>query len=153
MLRELENLLRDIAEQNAGVGGQPAARPSPAPVRDEPIELVDAEIIDAEPVRSWRDHSANEPIHRLDADDITQHADHLGAEVGQADEKLDARIHSKFDHDLSKLDDAYKDEDGGDTTTEHETPALDVAGMLRDPRSISQAIILSEVLNRPLDRW
>ncbi len=148
MLRELENLLRDIAEQNAAVGGRPAARPAPVPV--EPVE---AEIIDAEPVHSWRDSSPNQPIHHLDTDDVTEHADHLGADLAQTDERLEARIHSRFDRDLTELDDVYKDEDSSDTPAGSETPPLDVAQMLRNPQSICQAIILSEVLNRPLDRW
>jgi hypothetical protein len=158
MMRELENLLREIAEQRRG-GGQPAGRYRGSPVDAqsvEPVDLiepVDAEIVDAEPVHDWRKDNADQPVHRLDTDDLTQHAAHLGAQVGLADEKLEARIHDKFDHDLSKIDDAYADtrRDGG--TTEQTAASLDVAEMLRNPQSIRQAIILSEVLNRPLDRW
>ena len=150
MLRELENLLRDITEQQPVQGQRPAARPAPAPVQ---AQAVEAEIIDAEPVHQWQRDAADQPIHRLDTDDITQHADQLGAKVGMADERLEAHIHDKFDHDLSQLDDIYGDGKDGDKPADPSARSLDVAKMLGEPQSIRQAIILSEVLNRPLDRW
>ncbi len=37
--------------------------------------------------------------------------------------------------------------------TAAETPAGQIAAMLADPAGVRQAIVLSEILNRPSDRW
>ncbi len=150
MLRELEKLLREISEPRPAQAAKPAAQPARAPVLAQPVE---AEIIEGEPVHDWRRDTADQPIHRLDTDDITQHASQLGAKVGMADEKLEARIHSKFDHDLSHLDEIYGDKKDSDEPTEGSAASGDIAEMLRNPQSVRQAIILSEILKRPLDRW
>ena len=138
MLRELENLLRDITEQQPA---QAPSRPSRRPVQQQPIEYLDAEVVEAEPVHEG---IAEHVSHHLDTKDVTSRASQLGAAVGQADDKLEAHIHDKFDHDLSKIDDLPTDaEEAGKPV------ASEIAEMLRDPKSIRQAVILSEILNRP----
>ena len=143
MLRELENLLRDITEQQPA---QAPSRPSRRPVQQQPIEYLDAEVVEAEPVHEG---IAEHVSHHLDTKDVTSRASQLGAAVGQADDKLEARIHDKFDHDLSKIDDLPTDAEEAGKPPGGKPVASEIAEMLRDPKSIRQAVILSEILNRP----
>ena len=137
MLRELESLLREIAEQQAVQKSGRSPRPTAPGARP-----VEAEIVEAEPVEA--EESVAEYVqHHLNTNDITNEASQLGAEVARADDNLQAHIHDRFDHDLSVIDDLPTNEDAP------ATPESDIAKMLRNPTSIRQAIILSEILSRP----
>ena len=167
IMRELENLLREIAEQQQPAAQQPA-RPRPAPQprpagqrprpqrpaasrpgAPQPAEILDAEVVDAAPV-SRRAALTNQQVEKhLDTSDITASATRLGAEVGQADEKVEAHLHEKFDHKLSRIDDP-DDEVGAAAGAAF---AARMAELFRNPQSIQQAFILNEILNRPDFRW
>jgi hypothetical protein len=145
MLRELENLLQEITEQRPAKAPPRSTRP---PAQPPPIEYLDAEtaeIIEAEPVGA-HEAVADHVTQHLDTSDITSRTSLLGATVGMADDKLEARIHGKFDHDLSKIDERPT------VAAEPVKPtASEIAELLRSPKSIRQAVILSEILNRPYD--
>jgi len=154
ILNELEKMLREAAQQQ-GVQGPPSRQPPPDL---EIIDVPDADVIDAEPVyESVAEHVADD----IDTSDITQHAsrltDHasrLGADVGQADDKLEDRLHETFDHDLGRIhDDTVTDDLGVGRPGRAPGMADEIAGMFRSPKSIRQAIILNEILNRPEHRW
>ncbi len=151
MLNELEKLLREVAQQ----GGR-----RPPPRRNQPErEIMDegVEIIEAEPLREdMMDHVAES----MDTSDVTQraaqlsrHASQLGAQVGQADEKLEGRLHDKFDHDLGKIHDESVTGAGQRGQEGIALTASDIVGMLSNPKSITQAVVLNEILQRPIDRW
>ena len=150
MLRELENLLQEITDQGSAKGkGRPQqGRPQQnrPPARQPPIEYLDAEIVEAEPVREG---VAEHVKHHLDTDDVTSRASQLGVAAGQADDRLEAHIHDKFDHDLSKIDDRLGTDDEVGGLSAGKPVASELAEMLRSPKSIRQAVILSEILNRP----
>jgi hypothetical protein len=146
VLRELENLLQEITDQRSPQRG-PQPRPSRPPAQAEPIEYLDAEIVDAEPVREdIREHVS----HTMDTSDITSSSSQFGSKIGLTDERLEARIHETFDHDLSKIDDHLNADQQSDQTPGSPTAASEIAEMLRNPKSIRQAVILSEILDRPL---
>jgi hypothetical protein len=172
-MRELENLLREIAEQQQPAAQRPApprppqqAQPKPAqrpssqrpsPHRPSPqrpgasrvpAEVLDAEVVDAAPV-SRRAAVAKHVEKHLDTSDLTASATRLGAKVGQADEKVEAHLREKFDHQLSRIDDP-DDEVGAAAGAAFATR---IAEMFRNPQSIQQAFILNEILNRPELRW
>jgi len=172
IMRDLENLLREIAEQQQGqprpaqrpVPPRPAPQrgpqPRPAPPRpalQRPLasrpapvdaEVLDAEIVDAAPVRR-RAAVAKHVERHLDTSDVSAHAAQLGAEVGQADEKVEAHLHQKFDHDLSRISDP-EDEVGAAAGAAF---AARIVELFRSPQSIQQAFILNEIINRPEHRW
>ena len=175
IMRELEKLLREIAEQQQPAAQRPApprppqARPAPpqlarsqpgpsqpaqrrGPQRPGasrvPAEVLDAEVVDATPV-SRREAVAKHVAKHLDTRDLTAGATRLGAEVGQADEKVEAHLHAKFDHQLSRIDDP-NDEVGAAAGTAFATR---IAEMFRNPQAIQQAFILNEILNPPELRW
>jgi len=74
-----------------------------------------------------------------------------------AGERIEARLHQEFDHKLGGL--AGRDAAG--TASSAATPdtspqpsrAAELAQLLRDPRSLRQAILLSEILARHTLRW
>lgn len=171
IMRDLENLLREIAEQQQG---QPRPAPRPAPPRPAPprapqprpapppppqrplgsrpapvdAEVLDAEIVDAAPVRR-RAAVAKHVEKHLDTSDVTARAAQLGAEVGLADEKVEAHLHQKFDHDVSRISDP-EDTAGAAAGAAF---AARIAELFRSPQSIQQAFILNEIINRPEQRW
>lgn len=173
IMQDLERLLREIAEQQQGQPRRPVPRrvpPQPAPQRpvqprsapprsspapplpsrsaEEPEEVLDAEIVEAAPVRR-RATVAKHVEKHLDTSDITGHVARLGAEVGQADEKVEAHLHQKFDHNLSRISDP-EDKAGAAAGAAF---AAQMAQLFRSPQSIQQAFILNEIINRPEHRW
>ena len=122
---------------------QPAARPRP-----DQGKVLDAEVVEATPIR----RRAAVPQHvaqHLDTSAITASTQQLGAEVGQADAKVETRLREKFDREVGRLGDTDQQTD----PVAGSTLAAQVAGMLRNPRSVQQAFILNEIFTRPEHRW
>ena len=139
---------------------QQAARPlpqRPAPIARAPLQPVEdvVEIIDAEEADTTSRFSSTVSQHMRGTTEIARHAASLGAEVDQADDKLEARLQRTFDHKLGQLKDTttaatpQQIKQAADTAV---TP-LQIKGLLANPQSIRNAIVLSEILNRPEDRW
>jgi hypothetical protein len=85
---------------------------------------------------------------RVDTAGFGQRAEHLGEEVGLADEQMEAHIAQKFDHQVGSMG------PGDSTQTGAEIGALafdaaDLAALLKNPNSLRQAVLLSEILNPP----
>ena len=83
---------------------------------------------------------------------LAEQAAQLGDQIAQSDERLEARLHEKFDHKLGKL------RSGETTSTTHKQEASDsaaarIAAMLASPGGVRDAVVLGEILNRPTDRW
>jgi len=84
----------------------------------------------------------------------------LGSEVAQADEKMEEHLRQAFEHRLGRLGTM-----GGVTASVQPAPApetpsaapagiaAELAAMLRTPASMRQAVVISEVLTRPVHRW
>lgn len=85
----------------------------------------------------------------LSSKDITDHASHLGEEVGLADDKLEARLHTVFDHSVSTLRPSTLGGHDHDALVVGPTIVRDLVQMLKNPRSVQQAILLQEILKRP----
>lgn len=153
----------------------PPARPALAPAFPQ-SEAVEVEIVYDEPAlgAGVSSHVAQ----ALDNRQFTERARHLGEEVGQADDKMGARLHRKFDHQVGQLrsttassvpaastaqqsfDEARQGAAGaapagaGDAAAQAAgVSASEIAQLLRTPRNIRHAIILNEILARPEDRW
>ena len=163
---EIEKFLRRAAERRQGkppadvevlVAPESAQRipsPPPRPVRAEVVAAQLVQSRQAETLTS-RHEVAEHVREHLDTDAITSQASHLGQEVGLADDKLEARLHKKFDRKLGSLRQqdsihpyARKDEAGA-TRPPSVLTAATLAGMLGNPHTARQAVILSEILRRP----
>ena len=131
------------------------ARPrAPVPRRAQPP--LAAEIV--EPARPPVGQGLSEQVARdISTADIARHTNQLGSETRQATAKLDKRIHKKFDHQLGNLEqDAVVESAELAETREPGLPITSAAGLsalLSDTESLKQAIILSEILQRPAHRW
>ena len=150
MLKELENLLAEIARQQ-GIELPPNQRPQAprnAPVRQHP-ELVDAEIIEAEPVRPDVRGRIAPTIHSGANDQLSQR----DVQEFRAEEHADVGIHERFDQQLSQIDESAYDQTSDVRTQASESSTSWIAQMFRDASNARQAILVKEILTRPVDRW
>lgn len=183
---EVEEFLRRAAARRAAAQGQqgrrpppqqpppqpqlppqPPAYPQPAPpqhrpgslaevVMLEPVELVDAEVIEsAPPRRDLGSRPAGSQFRGPQA--IAQHAQQLGAEVDLADDKLEAHLHQVFDHKVGHLKQSTMEaaaESPSQAARDAPLPgAVSIAAMLVDPQSLRNAILMAEILRRPEENW
>ncbi len=90
---------------------------------------------------------------------LTERSSHLGETIASADDRIDARLHQKFDHQLGNLDES----DGGEAKSTKKSERLskpttsmsakNLRDLLSSPSGMRDAIILNEILTRPSDRW
>ncbi|MDX1948418.1 MAG: hypothetical protein SFU86_23725 [Pirellulaceae bacterium] len=153
---EVEEFLRRAAARRAQAQGkrprppqQPAFNPPPPPkFRPPEPQLVEAEVVDAELADTnrvgglvARDLSGTEQI----AAQVKQ----LGAEVDLADDKMEAHLQQVFEHQVGRL----KNRTAAAAAPLAEITSSDLAQMLKSPAQMRNAIVLSEILRRPEERW
>ncbi len=168
MARDIEEFLRRAAErrnknQQAG-GKRPSNRPPPVtpPPVEPPRQKISQRDLVAEssrasslPSKQPKKESVSEHVKRYidvsdvaDVTDITDHASHLAEVIERADDKIDQHVHDVFDHEVSKIN-----EPGSGVTKvqgKASSPiAQDLLNLFKSPRSIRQAIMVSEILKRP----
>jgi len=138
---------------------QQPMRRAPQPEIVEAVEVVEDEIIEARPVKSRtpvtsdsRRRSVQSDVQsHIDTSKIAQHADGLGRLRAQMTDDVD-EVKQKFDRGAKKFESSRE---GGDTVDSEivgqdvSAIATDLIQMLRDPKSIRQAILVSEILKRP----
>ena len=149
MLEEIEEFLRRAAAKRAEAL-DPNAQPQ-RPIRVDYVEpeIVDVEVIEPDP---YTDGVADHVARHLDTSSYEARESRLGQQVGQADEKLESRLHDKFDHRLGALD---TDDMMASDEPESQVPATpnDIARLLGSAENIRNAIILNEILQPPEQRW
>ena len=113
--------------------------------------MVDAELADTDRVGNLvaRDLAGTQQI----ANNIR----HLGEEVDQADDKLTAHLQQVFDHKVGHLKARATQSVSaplpGPAAAGPTLSSSDLAQMLGSPQQLRNAIILSEILHRPEERW
>lgn len=144
--------VREIIEQDIEVV-QPVEVVKPAPRKRKPVRKQLQQKLQPQPPRDMRNESVADHVRsHIDSTSIASHAEHLGERIQDADDRIAARLQRKFDQDVSKLDDlpTVQDDDVATVTkAEVSGVAKDLVQMLRDPRTIRQAIMVSEILRRP----
>lgn len=172
MRDEVEEFLRRAAARRAQAEAkrreqQQAAQQSPPPpqqqqrqplvqrppaIQTEPlVEIIEAEVAD-----TTSRFSSNVAQHMRGTSEIARHASSLGAEVDQADDKLQARLNKTFDHQLGSLKPTTTTAPPAQPapqSAESTQTAQNIARLLANPQNVRNAIILSEILNRPESRW
>ena len=84
--------------------------------------------------------------------DFAERVSHLGESVGQADDKLELRLHQTFDHAVGSLggtsitDDVYE-------ASRSQPASLSIRESLQSINDLRQAIVLSEILTPAFRRW
>ncbi len=119
----------------------------------EPIDTVDAELVEIEPT-SMDDRVGRSVAQHMRATDHNgEHARHLGEEVDQAHDKLQARLHMVFDHKVGDLKKSTMEAAAASPSqAARDAPlpgAASIARMLADPQSLRNAFIMAEILKRP----
>ena len=121
------------------------------PQAQQPMVIEDVEIVDAQPVQKTM--STGRFQTKVDTSDVTEHAAHLGEGISRQHDRVEQRLHDKFDHDVGKLnvpdDQTVSDDAYGYREQTQSRFMSELVGMLSNPRSIGQAIILNEILKRP----
>ena len=100
--------------------------------------------------------------HHDDASEFSRHTAQLGQEVAEADEQMEAHIHEKFDHQIGTLKSTLAKtpipqqehvQSHDDISTIEGTLGKQLASLLKNRDGMRRAIVLSEILTRPEDRW
>jgi hypothetical protein len=76
-----------------------------------------------------------------------------GDEVRQAELAMQSRLQQTFGHQVGSLAAPAAADRAAAPSPPAEPAAEELFGMLRDPQSIREAIVVSEILRRPTERW
>lgn len=151
---EIGDFLRRAAKRR---GAERAGAPPPPPE----AAAVEAEIVPERPVGDEvREHVGK----YLNSGKFRRRSSRLGRDLAGTDERLEQHLHQVFDHQVSRL--AGRAGEVAQTPgvlepTETEdrlgelpsTAAVGLAAMLSSGESLRQAIVISEILQRPEHRW
>jgi hypothetical protein len=152
---EVSEFLRRAAQQRNTAGHtrtpQPPQPPvvqrrSPAPTQKEISAAAEAERAAARP--RTLTPTISDPLGQRVLTDRTVDA----KEVVQAEAAMQSHLSQVFGHKLGTLA-GNQSATAAPTGETSSAPANEVIEMLRDPHSIRDAIIVSEVLRRPTERW
>jgi hypothetical protein len=168
---EVENFLRRVAQMRAeaeqGKAQPRPAPPKPPPKRREPkppppparlvpartempvSQPVEVEIVDTELAVRGDNVGRHVAAHERRTEQIAEHTRHLGEEVDQADDKLEAHLHDVFDHQLGRLKKSNIEAGHQGRQAANDLTASQIQQMLLTPQSIRDAIVLGEILRRP----
>lgn len=164
MAGDIEEFLRRAAQRRAQQQNQPQApRPKPVPPRPRPVEILNAEVLDdieiIEPHLSQGGSVAEHVQDHMRAGVFDEQVSRLGEDVDRSDDRMEAHLQAYFEHDLGVLGartsaaaDSILDDDSTGQKRQPVKPT-NYLELLSNPASIRQAIILSEILARPADRW
>jgi hypothetical protein len=83
---------------------------------------------------------------------IAQKVSHLGERIISEDRQFDDQLKAKFDHAVGTLA-AETIREPAPSAATGASPAAQIASMLANPDGVRQAIVLNEILSRPIDRW
>jgi hypothetical protein len=148
---EVDDFLRDA------VRGQAEARPRQWPVETavdvQPVELVPEDASVADHVRQ-----------RAAAAKLGTLSSTVDSRLSHSGDAMESRLHGVFDHGLGALGQTSGESAQSTQPEEAATPddriapipgagAAGLAAMLAEPGSVRQAIVLSEILERPESRW
>ncbi len=148
MARDIEEFLRKAAERRnkkAEQASQPQVAPSPPSISNPsarpPLSQL---VVEPEEVEIVRSESVAKHVKRhIDTSNIVRHVEHLGDDIEQADEKMEAHIHKAFDPNGTP----------GAQETASQSPAklagTELLYILRSPKTIRHAIIIAEIMKRP----
>lgn len=86
---------------------------------------------------------------------VVQNAAQLGQRIIEEDKQFEVQLKAKFDHELGTLATERGLAAQTQPATEPATTSLaaSIAAMLANPEGVRQAVVLNEVLQRPVDRW
>jgi hypothetical protein len=155
---EVGEFLRRAAQQRSGKEN----RPAPAAQAAKPPKPARKPLADTAASREIATPTAVEGRPRTLATSITDsyaqrnRPERVAAssEVTQAVDSMESHLAQTFDHSLGAMSGSGSSTGGEKTAaTPPSSTANELVAMLRDPQSIREAIVISEVLRRPEERW
>ena len=152
---EIEEFMRRVTKRP---GERPVGPRKPQPPVEEPVR---AEVVGHRPVVGQVGQYVKKD---LPEEGLRRRDNQLGSEVAHMDDKIEQHLHQAFDHEMGQLDKAAHEamtpsapaESSEPTADSPEVPATSAVGLLdliANPDSLCQAIILSEIFQRPEERW
>lgn len=81
---------------------------------------------------------------------IGQHAQRLGEEVAQLDDRMQAQLQQKFDHQVGTLAPVTTSSAKASAAA---TAAKEIRDLLKRPGGMRQVVLANEILRRPEERW
>jgi hypothetical protein len=171
---EIAEFLKRAAQRQKPAQAERPTPPSPAPVSEamrpfrppppKPVlEAAEAEVVLAEDAE--QESVAEHVRDRFDRPQFGRVGSAgLGKEAAQADEKAGERLREKFGHQVSRLAGVSGEAAAMPVATEPTVPAdriaappavsaASMAALLANPGTLRQAILVSEILHRPEERW
>ncbi len=144
---KLRNEVEEFLRKVQGEQPKPQQTTGPVVVSQRPavvkVEQDTRSMLELEPLRE----SIQEQVSKhMSTTDVTQHVATLGAQVGQADEKLEAHLQQKFQHQIGAIEQRQQ---RAEPQRRQNKAAAEIAALLRSPTGMRQAIIASEILRRP----
>jgi hypothetical protein len=122
------------------------------------VEPIDAALVETDVGRQ----SVSEHVREhLNVSATVRRLDRLGDNVEAADDDMDAHLKSVFDHRVGSLPSKQRSigpaPSPNDSTSALDAPAapapIDFAALLGDGQNVRKAIVMSEILQRPEQRW
>jgi hypothetical protein len=86
------------------------------------------------------------------SENLARQVSSLGKRVIEEDQQFDVQMKAKFDHTVGTLT-AETVSPVELVPAASQTPAGQIAALLASPDGVRQAIVLNEILRRPVDRW
>jgi len=153
---EIEQFLKRANERRAAKGRR-VAKPQPEPARPPLAESTE----ESPRQRTNFDSVATSVQEHLGGRTFDAREAHMAEEISQADEAMERHLQQAFSHRLGSLEGSpLVDAHGGvpeikppDSVQDRAAAAKAVAGLLVNQQSIRQAVLLKEILERPVDRW
>jgi hypothetical protein len=83
---------------------------------------------------------------------LAEKTSQLGQRIITEDRQFDDQVKAKFDHAVGTLGDSATPS-AEQATAKTNTPAAQIASLLANPDGVRQAVLVNEILRRPVDRW
>lgn len=120
------------------------SRPQP-PRRSSETDAVVVEAVPAPVVDLRRETIGGHVTRHLSSEDLTEQLATMGHELEQTDERLEAHLQERFDHQLGTL----RRQEEKIAEVAKVNLANDLIAMLSDPADMRKVIVASEILRRP----
>lgn len=159
---EVEEFLRRASNPGAAPAPQPKEKRSLDPFDDRPTRKRRpvTRQPSVQPTKAQQSSTVERRVERpptaarvslrhLPESQLAENAAHLGESIATADDRVEARLHDKFDHRLGSL--AGRTAGPAAAATEPVTTAARIRQTLTKPGGAREAVILSEILRYPPD--
>ena len=173
---DLEDFLRQAAErarakkqQAAQKKKPPRAKPQPAgqpprppqrPQQPQPAapqhQPLGSDVSEHVAQQMGRSQVSEHVLDHMAEGELGRHADSLGSAIAREEEAMEAKLEAKFGERDDRFEHASAEETYGGTTAEKPLEGATVDALLvlfRSPAQLRQAILASEILRRPEERW